>query len=59
MSTTPAVEHDPVVEEGFVIPPEEEEEMAAIFAEADADEAAGRVISWEKFLAERASRRAG
>ena len=51
------VEHHPAEQAGVVIPPDEEAEFEAMLVEADEDEAAGRCITWEQFLAERAIRR--
>lgn len=39
--------------------PDEEREIELAIAESDEDVRAGRVISWEQFVAERRDRRAG
>ena len=43
----------------MILSPEEEAELAQVIAETDEDFRAGRGISWEQFLEERAVRRAG
>jgi hypothetical protein len=53
MSTASPAADEILEEEGVILSPEEEAEMEAIFAEADAEEAAGQVIPMEQFCAER------
>jgi len=57
VSTARADEHDHGDQEGIILTPEDEAELDRVIAETDEDERAGRCITWEQFLAERAIRR--
>lgn len=46
-------------DEPVILSPEEEAEIEHVIAETDDDFRAGRGITWEQFLAQRASRRVG